>query len=60
MIVNVSIDINNMITEPEHGFLVVTNNKGKLWRYGLYETKEKAKAAVNELPDMRFMVEVVR
>ena len=60
MKVTVNIDVNNMITEPEHGFLVVTNDNGKLWRYGLYDTEKRAQAAVSEFPEMRFMVEVAR
>ena len=58
MIVTAKIDVNNMITEPEHGFLVVTNDNGKLWYYGLYADKGRAEAAVNENAEMRFMVEV--
>ena len=60
MKVTVNIDVNNMITEPEHGFLVVTNDNGRLWRYGLYDTEERAQAAVDEFPETRFMVEVAR
>ena len=60
MKVTVNIDVNNMITEPEHGFLVVTNDNGTLWHYGLYPDEASAQAAVDEFPEMRFMVEVAR
>ena len=59
MIITVNIDANNMTKEPSQKYLVLTNDNGRLWYYGLYSDKERAQAAVNERPEFRFIVEVV-
>lgn len=39
------------------GFMVVTNDRGSLWYYGLYETEKRARQAVSEHDD-KFIVKV--
>lgn len=59
MIINANIEVNNVTGKGvANGYLVVTNDNGKLWYYGLYADKGRAEAAVNENAEMRFMVEV--
>lgn len=59
MIITVNIDVNNAPGKGiANGYLVVTNDNGRLWYYGLYASKERAEEAVNENAEMRFMVEV--
>ena len=58
MIVTVNVDVKGNIGDPTHGYLVLTNDDGKLWYYGLYSDRERAEAAVKERPDFRFIAEV--
>lgn len=39
------------------GYMVVTNDHGDLWYYGLYETEERANQAVSEY-DNKFIIKV--
>ena len=60
MIINANIEVNNVPgRDIAEGYLVATNDNGRLWFYGLYASKERAEEAVNEFPETRFMVEVV-
>lgn len=53
-----TLEINNLpdMTDKS-GFMVVTNDRGDLWYYGLYETEERARQAVSE-HDNKFVVKV--
>ena len=53
-----TLEINNLpdMTDKS-GFMVVTNDRGELWYYGLYETEKRARQAVSE-HDNKFVVKV--
>ena len=58
MIITVNVNVDGNVGNPVHGYLVLTNDNGRLWYYGLYSDKERAKAAVDERPEFRFIAEV--
>lgn len=58
MQVTVKMDIQNCPKNLIPGYEVVTNDNGTLWHYGLYPDEASAQEAVDEFPEMRFMVEV--
>ena len=57
-IIGVTLKVNNLpdIT-GESGYLVLKNDNGDLWYYGLYDDHDKAEKAVKET-DSRFMVKI--
>ena len=58
MIITVNVNVDGNVGDPVHGYLVLTNDNGRLWYYGLYSDKERAQAAVKECPEFRFIAEV--
>ena len=58
MTMTVNVDVAGSIKAPIHGYLVLTNDNGRLWYFGLYSDKEQAEAAVRECPEFRFIAEV--
>ena len=53
-----TLEVNNLPDMTgKSGFMVVTNDRGDLWYYGLYETEERARKAVSE-HDNKFVVKV--
>ena len=56
--IKAKMNINGLPTPLLRGFEVVTNVNGTLWHYGLYPDEKSAQEAVDEFPEMRFMVEV--
>ena len=57
-IIGVTLKVNSLPDlTGESGYLVITNDRGELWYYGLYDDHDKAEKAVKE-NDTRFMVKI--
>ena len=47
--INATLNVNNLPNMTDKtGYMVVINDHGKLWYYGLYETLERAEQAIEE------------
>ena len=58
MMIGGTLEVNNLPDMTgKSGFMVVTNDHGDLWYYGLYESEERAKQAVSEY-DNKFIIKV--
>lgn len=57
MLIGGTLNVNNVPVIGKSGYMVVTNDHGKLWYYGLYKTVDRAKEVVAEDGD-KFIIKV--
>lgn len=48
MLIGGTLNVNNVPVIGKSGYMVVTNDHGELWYYGLYKTVDRAKVATKD------------
>jgi hypothetical protein len=57
MTITANIDIQGLPSNHRNGWMVVVNDNGTLWSYGIYDDLDKAEQAVQEHED-RFLIKI--